>query len=241
MKASTLQTIDKGKHGLYLFSIGVLFFLTALAFLHAPASTIHMDFLAAVMPRWALTLLVLALAIVLAFVLLFFYQKLISLPEKTQTLVVGILAALGILLQYALLFTFRATLRYDHLKVFDEALEIFRTGEISMTYGEAYFAQYPFNIPITLFNYLVLNIAKLIGIPESGYMLTIQCVYLAGTDLAVFFSYRILRMLRSRNTATLFALLCIINPLMYMYGFACYTTILMLPFLMGNLLLFSPC
>ena len=62
MKASTLQTIDKGKHGLYLFSIGVLFFLTALAFLHAPASTIHMDFLAAVMPRWALTLLVLALA-----------------------------------------------------------------------------------------------------------------------------------------------------------------------------------
>lgn len=238
MKASTLQTIDKGKHGLYLFSIGVLFFLTALAFLHAPASTIHMDFLAAVMPRWALTLLVLALAVVLAFVLLFFYQKLISLPEKTQTLVVGILAALGILLQYALLFTFRATLRYDHLKVFDEALEIFRTGEISMTYGEAYFAQYPFNIPITLFNYLVLNIAKLIGIPESGYMLTIQCVYLAGTDLAVFFSYRILRMLRSRNTATLFALLCIINPLMYMYGFACYTTILMLPFLMGNLLLF---
>ena len=107
-----------------------------------------------------------------------------------------------------------------------------------MTYGEAYFAQYPFNIPITLFNYLVMNIAKLIGIPESGYMLTIQCVYLAGTDLAVFFSYRILRMLRSRNTATLFALLCIINPLMYMYGFACYTTILMLPFLMGNLLLF---
>ena len=63
MKASTLQTIDKGKHGLYLFSIGVLFFLTALAFLHAPASTIHMDFLAAVMPRWALTLLVLALAV----------------------------------------------------------------------------------------------------------------------------------------------------------------------------------
>ena len=78
MKASTLQTIDKGKHGLYLFSIGVLFFLTALAFLHAPASTIHMDFLAAVMPRWALTLLVLALAVVLAFVLLFFYRKLIS-------------------------------------------------------------------------------------------------------------------------------------------------------------------
>ena len=75
MKASTLQTIDKGKHGLYLFSIGVLFFLTALAFLHAPASTIHMDFLAAVMPRWALTLLVLALAVVLAFVLLFFLPK----------------------------------------------------------------------------------------------------------------------------------------------------------------------
>ena len=86
MKASTLQTIDKGKHGLYLFSIGVLFFLTALAFLHAPASTIHMDFLAAVMPRWALTLLVLALAVVLAFVLLFFYQKLISCRRKPRRL-----------------------------------------------------------------------------------------------------------------------------------------------------------
>lgn len=110
-----------------------------------------------------------------------------------------------------------------------------------MTYGEAYFAQYPFNIPITLFNYLVLNIAKLIGIPESGYMLTIQCVYLAGTDLAVFFSYRILRMLRSRNTATLFALLCIINPLMYMYGFACYTTILCCRSSWAICCCFSPC
>ena len=238
MKTEILSLTDKIKHGLYLFSIALLLFLCMLAFLHAPGNLTHMDFFASVLSSREMILLVLSGAVILTFLVLFLHRRLQRLPEARQKLLLAVCAAFCIFLQYALLFTFRATLRYDHLKVFDEALELFRTGEISMTYGEGYFAQYPFNIPITLFNYAVLNLAKWIGIPESGYMLVIQCVYLFGTDLAVFFSYKILQLLRSRKTASLFALICFLNPLMYMYGFACYTTILMLPFLMGNLLLF---
>lgn len=238
MKATTQALLDKAKHFLYLFSIALLLFLCGLAFLHAPGNSTHMDFLSAFLSKGTLFALTLLGAVVLSFPILWLSRRLSALPLKRQKLILALTALACMAVQYTLLFTFRVTLRYDHLKVFDQALEIFRTGEISMTYGEGYFAQYPFNIPITLFNYGVMNLAKLLGIPETGYMLAIQCMYLFGTDLAVFFSYKILQLLRSQKTANLFALICFLNPLMYIYGFACYTTILMLPFLMGNLLLF---
>lgn len=110
-----------------------------------------------------------------------------------------------------------------------------------MTYGEAYFAQYPFNIPITLFNYLVLNIAKLIGIPESGYMLTIQCVYLAGTDLAVFFFLPDFADAAAPEHGHAVCPAVHHQSAQYMYDFACYTTILMRRFSWAICCCFSPC
>jgi len=238
MNTTTLNIMNKCKHGLYLFSIFLLLMLSALAFFYAPGSDALMPFLSDLLPKWQMAVLTLSGGIVLSAITLFVYRNVIKLSEPRQRLLLAILSLACISLQFLLLFTIRAILRYDHLMIFDQALEIFRTGEISLTYSDNYFGQYPFNLPITLLNYGFFNIIKLIGIPESGYMLALQSFYMLGTDLAVFFSYKIIRILRSQKEATLFALICFINPLLYVYSFGCYTTILKLPILMGNLLLF---
>lgn len=238
MKESILGCIDKTKHALYLFSIFLLLLLSGLILFYAPGSDALMPLFPDIMPKWQLTLLTICGAIVLSAIILFAYRHITKFSEKKQRLILVCAALACIALQLIFLFTVRATLRYDHLMIFDQALEIFRTGEISLTYGDNYFGQYPFNIPVTLLNYGFFHIVKLLGVPESGYMLALQVFYMLGTDLAVFFSYKIIKILRSQKEATLFALICFVNPLLYLYSFGCYTTILKAPFLMGNLLLF---
>ncbi|MGN0335165.1 MAG: hypothetical protein ACI4DV_05820 [Lachnospiraceae bacterium] len=237
MNTQTYSQTEKIKHGLYLFSIICLLLLSAVVFDLAVFDTTQMDFLKSVTGESALALIVISGALILVPCILLIYKLLDRLSKKQQFLLTGGLSVLCIALQFFLLFHLRPILRYDHLNVFDEALAVFRTGEISLINKEGYFGEYPFNIPITLFHYFVLRVFKLLGISEANYMLALQCVYLIGIDLSVFFSYRILQILHSQKAASLFALICFINPVLYFCAAGCYTTTLFLPLIMGNLLL----
>lgn len=237
MKQHMSDTIEKLKHGLYLFSILCLFLVSAVAFYYALSDSTNMTFLSTALGKPKLTLTVSCGAVLLGSFFLFIYRMLSKLSRKTIYLFTILAAFSCIAVQYFLLIYLKPVLRYDHLRVFEQALAIFRTGELSLTDAGGYFGQYPFNIPITLFHYFLLNIIKFFKIPEAYYMLTLQCTYTFFIDLGLFFACRIIHILHSYRAAALFAFLCFLNPAFYFCGAGCYTTTLMLPLLTGNILL----
>lgn len=224
------------KHFLYLTSMVILIFLTVLILVQAPFHLSHLDFLSSVTSMLPCIILSGSLCLICFFLLT---EKILTkLSGKQQWILTLFLSALGIFLQYFILFYFRPVLRYDHLRVFDGALEILHTGNLSLSANDQYFGKYPFNISVTVFHSLILKIFQILRIPEKDFMLGLQCVYLALIDLGVFFSWKLLRILYSLKTASLFGILCFFNPILYVCAAGCYTTTLMVPLLMGTLLLF---
>ena len=227
---------DKIKHILYLISILILLGLSLIIFKQSISNFYLMDYLKDFLNPGKLSLMLLFGASFFVCIFLLIGKLLSSVSEKKQLLFTAILSVIGVILQYFLLLHLQAVIRYDHLRVFDAAFEMIYTGRLSLTANDGYFGLYPFNISIAYFNSLVLRIVMLLGIPEKFYLLSLQCVYLFLIDLGVFFSWQIVRILHSVKNATLFSLLCVTNPMLYVCATGCYTTTLMVPLLMGALL-----
>lgn len=237
MKNSLSNKWNTCKYILYLISVFILLTLSCLVFFQSVLNFTGMDFFQSIMTGGSLSLMILCGAAALICFFIFVARHLSALSQSGQIRLTLLLGAGCMALQYFLLFHQQPILRYDHLKVFDGALEILRTGNLSLTANEGYFGLYPFNIAVTLFNSGILRIIQLLGIPEKGYMIALQCVYLFLIDTGIFFSWHIVRILHSVKKATLFALLCFLNPILYVCAAGCYTTTLMLPLMMGTLLL----
>lgn len=229
---------EKLKHFLYLISMGILVLLSALILIRSVSDFTGLDFLQTQASNASLSLILFFGTACLISILLMVSGFLSSLSEKNLIRLTIILAALGFFLQCFLLFYLRPVLRYDHLLVFDGALEILQTGKLSLSANDSYFGLYPFNISITVFHSMILRLLQLFGMDESHLMLGLQGVYLILIDLGVFFSWKIVRILYSTKHAALFAVLCFFNPILYTCASGCYTTTLMMPLLMGTLLLF---
>ena len=87
-------------------------------------------------------------------------------------------------------------LRYDALKVYDEALSMLSDGSISGQVFGGYFARYTNNYGITIFAYLILKIASALHILAADYhngLLILQIVNLVFTDLAFFLGWLMIR------------------------------------------------
>lgn len=110
------------------------------------------------MNRRALSIWTICGAILLVCFFLVIGKFLQLLSKRSQILLTLLLTAVGVTIQYLLLFYLQAILRYDHLRVFDGALEMIQTGKLSLTANDSYFGRYPFNISITAFNSIILRI-----------------------------------------------------------------------------------
>ena len=227
---------EKIKHILYLISIFILLGLSALVLVQSVSNFTLLSYLDKIMSQHHLSAAIILGAAVFLCCFLFIGKLLSALSSRNQIVLTICLSVLVIILQYFLLFHIQAVLRYDHLRVFDGALEILNTGKLSLTAKDGYFGLYPFNISIAFFNSMILRIVTLLGLPEKFFLLSLQCVYLFLIDLGIFFSWQIVRILHSVKDATLFAILCAANPILYVCAMGCYTTTLMLPLLMGTLL-----
>ena len=227
---------DKIKHTLYLITILILLGMSLIIFKQSISNFYLMDYLKDFTSPGKLSLLLFLGASFFVCIFLLIGKLLSSISEKKQLLITIILCTIGIVLQYILLFHLQAVIRYDHLRVFDAAFEIIYTDHLSLSANDGYFGLYPFNISIAYFNSIVLKIVMFLGIPERFYLLSLQCVYLFLIDLGVYFSWQIVKILNSVKNATLFAMLCLTNPMLYVCATGCYTTTLMIPLLMGGLL-----
>ncbi|MBO5160480.1 MAG: hypothetical protein J6B94_13025 [Lachnospiraceae bacterium] len=149
---------EKIKHLLYLISISILLCLSVLILAQATFNITGMNFLIKVMNRRALSIWTICGAILLVCFFLVIGKFLHVLSKRSQIFLTLLLTAVGVTIQYLLLFYLQAILRYDHLRVFDGALEMIQTGKLSLTANDSYFGRYPFNISITAFNSIILRI-----------------------------------------------------------------------------------
>lgn len=227
---------EKIKHILYLISILILLGFSAIIFIQSFSNYAMLDYLKDIMSPRKLSATLLLGAAVFIGIFLLIGRLLSALSTHKQIFLTVVLSVIAIILQYYLLFHLQAVIRYDHLRVFDGALEMLNTGSLSLTANDGYFGLYPFNISIAYFNSIVLRVVTLLGIPEKFFLLSLQCVYLFLIDLGIFFSWQIVKILHSVKNATLFAILCVANPMLYVCAMGCYTTTLMLPLLMGTML-----
>lgn len=228
---------ERLKQGLYLFSIFLLLFLSLFIYVGSLNDRTSMSRLPELMKNLPLSLLMLFGSLALTFFLMILHRLFSKLPLKHHRAILFACAVAAICIQLGLLFLLKPVLRYDHLKVFDEALGVLRTGELSLSAHEGYFGHYPFNIPITLLHAGIFRIFTLFGIGEARFMLLLQCLYALAIDSAVAASYLIVKKLRDERTALLFLLICLLHPILYVCAAGCYTTTLMIPLLMWNLFL----
>lgn len=132
----------------------------------------------------------------------------------------------------------QTTFMYDPYRVFDEALHMLSTHTVSGTALEGYYGIYPNNIPFTLICYWIIRLGTAFGLADAGLMVFLQVLNALCMDLAVFLTFRLLKTYQSSLSARLFLLLCLLNPLVYLWPGFVYTSTVSMPFLMGGVLLF---
>lgn len=127
---------------------------------------------------------------------LFLYRLTRRLGDRTVKLLSVMLLILIPMLQLFYLLHEPCLLRYDALKVYDEALSMLSDGNISAQVFDGYFARYTNNYGITIFAYLILKVASIFHILADDYhngLLILQIVNLIFTDLAFYLGWLLLR------------------------------------------------
>ena len=133
-------------------------------------------------------------------------------------------------------------LRYDALKVYDEALSMLSDGTISNQVFGGYFARYTNNYGITIFAYLILKAASAFHILAADHhngLLILQLVNLIFTDLAFFLGWLMIRRsCKASGAGLLYLLFILLNPLTYVWLPFFYTNSISMVFAMGTIYTF---
>lgn len=135
----------------------------------------------------------------------------------------------------------KVSLRYDTLKVFDEAISLLDGGTISPEYSSGYFAKYPNNIPMCIVTCLLLKIPKLFGLSRNSYMLFVDLINVLMIDISFLFSYKLICKAKNQNIGIIFLLICLFNPLTYLIAPFYYTHTFSMAFSTGAIYFFVCC
>lgn len=133
-------------------------------------------------------------------------------------------------------------LRYDALKVYDEALSMLSDGTISNQVFGGYFARYTNNYGITIFAYLILKAASAFHILAADHhngLLILQLVNLIFTDLAFFLGWLMIRRsCKASGAGLLYLLFILLCPLTYVWLPFFYTNSISMVFAIGTIYTF---
>ena len=167
------------------------------------------------------------------------FQKSVSCVEKHWNTAVPALFGIMVVLQVLMVLTVRTSLRYDHLKIFDTAVQLLNKGTIAETHYKQYFMKYPNNIPLCLFTYFWLKLASVLRIPKEYWMELVKLVNLVFMNAGLVCTFFLVCKYRSRRTGVFLLLLLLVNPLWYLLGQMYYTSTISLAFSMGAVWVFD--
>lgn len=222
----------------YLFSITLLTLFMLYIVFCTFGNFDYADYLVTFMKDFSVPIYLFTGAIVIfAFVHITGFQitKLKQKQMRTAAIVIGLCM---IAVQIIVVYFIRSPLRSDPGSVFDQALDMFSTSSISPTAVENYFSIYPNNIPLCIMEHLILKFGSILGLKYEHYLFYLDVVNILFIDLAMYFAFKIIKMLKNDVVAVKFLILCAVNPLLYAYSILVYTSTLSMPFIIGSIYFF---
>lgn len=147
-------------------------------------------------------------------------KKLVSLPKQKLKQIAIIAGACMFVLQMVFVMLAKAGIRYDSLKVVDEAIALFSQRGIQETDLEGYFARYANNYAMTIMTHWFIKIFRMIGLIRQDFsnaVIVLQFINVLFVDVAFAGCYAFLDKYFSKTTAVLFLLYMVFNPLSYVW------------------------
>lgn len=142
------------------------------------------------------------------------------------------------LLQLVYLSAMKAGLRYDALKTLDEAVSVCRTGGVSDTHLDGYFARYTNNYPILFLTIALLKLFQLLGIAGGNYrnaVLLLGLFNIIMIDMGIFFGWKLAGKIKGEKMAFLFLLFSFCNPIFLIWTPFYYTNTVSMGLMMAGL------
>lgn len=223
---------------LVLFSLFTTFLLICGGFFWEGDSTVYAQ--TNVLLR-GLELFACVLLLFLLFCLL--YRLVSALDEKKIFIITIAISVVGLVLQIWFVAAAKVGIRYDALKVYDEALALFSQKGILAEDLEGYFARYSNNYAITILTHWLIKIfrfAGIVGKDFSGGVLALQFTNIFFVDSAFVGAYFFIRTFAGSRAGSIFALYTVCNPLSYVWLPFYYTNTVAMPFaVIGGYLLLT--
>lgn len=225
---------------LYLYQItcGILIFFFSLVFFMTLGNVSHMDPFSSHWNGIVTAVFFLSGAILLTGLLFLLTKLLTACSIRRRNICLLILAGVMIVLQLFMIFQIRPCLQCDALKPLDLAIGLLNGGSLQESAFYEYFANYPHNLPLTLYIYALIRAFRFLGFSQDSFMVLLQCVNLVLIDLALFAAWRFLKNSAGIRVSTAFACLCFLNPLLIYYPVFFYTQVLSMPIFLFLIVLF---
>lgn len=142
------------------------------------------------------------------------------LEEQRIVALCALIGAFMVLLQFVFVAVAKAGIRYDALKVFDEALALFSQKGIQAGDLEGYFARYSNNYAMTIMTHWLIKIFRAIGIVHGDFsngVLVLQFVNVIFVDAAFGGAFALVRKYAGTRSAGVFMIYTALNPLTYVW------------------------
>lgn len=168
-------------------------------------------------------------------------KKLVSLPKQKLKQIALMAGACLFVLQMVFVMLAKAGIRYDSLKVVDEAIALFSQPGIQETDLEGYFARYANNYAMTIMTHWFIKIFRMIGLIRQDFsnaVIVLQFINVLFVDAAFAGCYVFLNKYFSKAKAVLFLLYMVFNPLSYVWLPFYYTNTCSMAFAIWGIYLF---
>ena len=175
----------------------------------------------------------LAMVILLLMICCIIRKKLLTLSEHRLRTVSVCLFAFLFVMQMLFVMVARAGIRYDSLKVVDEAIALFSQPGIQAGDLDGYFARYANNYAITILTHWFIKIFRAVGLIRQDFsnaVIVLQFLNVLFVDAAFAGTYAFLKKYFNRAGAVLFLCYMALNPLSYVWLPFYYTNTISMAF-----------
>lgn len=173
----------------------------------------------------------------------FAVKALNPLDDRKIILLTAVCGTISIFMQILFVLAARAGIRYDALKVFDEAIALFSQKGIQAGDLNGYFARYSNNYTITIMTHWFIKIFRAAGIIHQDFsnaVIVMQLVNVFFVDAAFAGAWAFIRKYGGIRQAAVFVLYMALNPLSYVWLPFYYTNTCAMAFaIWGAYLLFT--
>lgn len=158
--------------------------------------------------------------ILLCLLFLLIIKGLRGLSRKKLLVLTTVCGIVIIFLQFAFVAAAQAGIRYDALKVFDEALALFSQRGIQETDLSGYFARYSNNYAMTIMTHWIIKIFRAVGIVHEDFsnaVLVMQFVNILFVDAAFAGAWALVKKYAGIRPGAVFVIYMGLNPLSYVW------------------------